>query len=113
MQSITGIISPENHIKNTLLTFTNLIFICAILSQIIAILNNVESTVKEPISKTLNSAIANAVNNYELEADKLVVSEIYVNPGATLKRMRARAKGSGNRILKRTSHIHIKVAVAE
>ena len=43
----------------------------------------------------------------------LVVSEIYVNPGATLKRMRARAKGSGNRILKRTSHIHIKVAVAE
>ena len=45
--------------------------------------------------------------------NKLYVKEIYVNEGATLKRMRARAKGSGNRILKRTSHIHIKVAVKE
>ena len=77
------------------------------------ILNNMNSKPARLTKKVLDSAIANAVNNYELEADKLVVSEIYVNPGATLKRMRARAKGSGNRILKRTSHIHIKVAVAE
>ena len=49
----------------------------------------------------------------EAIADKLtgnVVKEIYVNEGATLKRMRARAKGSGNRILKRTSHITVVVA---
>ncbi len=81
--------------------------------QAIAILNNCQSPVKVDLLKVLNSAIANAVHNYELEADKLVVSEIYVNPGATLKRMRPRAKGSGNRILKRTSHIHVTVAVKE
>lgn len=79
----------------------------------IAILKNCQSPVKEDILKVLNSAIANAVNNDELEADKLYVKEIYVNGGAMLKRFRARAKGSGNRILKRTSHIHVTVAVKE
>lgn len=79
----------------------------------ISILKNCQSPVKEDILKVLNSAIANAVNNQELDADKLYVQEIYVNPGSTLKRFRARAKGSGNRILKRTSHIHVKVAVKE
>ncbi len=78
--------------------------------EAIAIVNNVESTVKEPISKCLNSAIANAVNNLGLDAENLFVKEIYVNPGQMLKRFRARAKGSGNRILKRTSHITVVVA---
>ena len=41
---------------------------------------------------------------------ELYVKEIYINEGATLKRMRARAKGSGNRILKRTSHINVVVS---
>ncbi len=77
----------------------------------ISILKGCQSPVKEDLLKVLNSAIANAVNNDELDADTLYVEEIYVNGGATLKRFRARAKGSGNRILKRTSHIHVKVAV--
>ena len=79
----------------------------------IAILNNVESTVKEPISKTLNSAIANAVTNHKLEAEKLYVKEIYANPGQILKRMRPRAKGSGDRILKRTCHLTVVLAEKE
>ena len=81
--------------------------------QAIAILNGVESTVKEPISKVLNSAIANAVNNHNLEADSLYIKEIYANPGPILKRMRPRAKGSGDRILKRTCHVTVVLAVKE
>ena len=81
--------------------------------QAIAILNNVESTVKEPISKVLNSAIANAVNNNKLEADNLYIKEIYANPGQILKRMRPRAKGSGDRILKRTCHLTVVLAEKE
>ena len=84
----------------------------------IAILNNVESTVKEPILKLLNSAISNAEYKAEkeemnLELDSLYVKEIFANPGQILKRMRPRAKGSGDRILKRTSHVTIVLAVKE
>jgi large subunit ribosomal protein L22 len=59
------------------------------------------------IGKTLKSAIANAENNANLKLDGLVVKEAIVGEGPTLKRMMARARGSGSRILKRTSHIRI------
>src|SRR6266496_3620874 len=59
------------------------------------------------ISKTLKSAIANAENNANLKPDGLVVKEAIVGEGPTLKRMTPRARGSGSRILKRTSHIRI------
>ena len=59
------------------------------------------------ISKTLKSAVANAENNANLKADGLVVKEAVVGEGPTMKRMMARARGSGSRILKRTSHIRI------
>ena len=62
------------------------------------------------IKKVLESAIANAEHNDGADIDELKVSQIYVDQGPTLKRMRARAKGRGNRILKRTSHVTIKVA---
>jgi large subunit ribosomal protein L22 len=59
------------------------------------------------IAKTLKSAVANAENNANLKADGLVVREAIVGEGPTMKRMMARARGSGSRILKRTSHIRI------
>ena len=59
------------------------------------------------IGKTLKSAVANAENNANLKADGLVVKEAVVGEGPTMKRMMARARGSGSRILKRTSHIRI------
>jgi large subunit ribosomal protein L22 len=59
------------------------------------------------VNKTLKSAIANAENNANLKADGLVVKEAVVGEGPTFKRMMARARGSGSRILKRTSHIRI------
>jgi large subunit ribosomal protein L22 len=59
------------------------------------------------VNKTLKSAVANAENNANLKVDGLVVKEAVVGEGPTIKRMMARARGSGSRILKRTSHIRI------
>jgi large subunit ribosomal protein L22 len=59
------------------------------------------------VNKTLKSAIANAENNANLKADGLVVKEAVVGEGPTFKRMMTRARGSGSRVLKRTSHIRI------
>lgn len=60
--------------------------------------------------KVLKSAVANASQNTELDVDTLVIKNIIVNEGPTLKRFRARARGRGSRILKRTSHITVIVA---
>lgn len=62
------------------------------------------------VKKVLESAIANAEHNEGADIDELKVATICVDEGPTLKRMRARAKGRGNRILKRTSHISVVVA---
>ncbi|EDN70858.1 Ribosomal protein L22 [Beggiatoa sp. PS] len=62
------------------------------------------------VRKVLESAIANAENNEGADVDELKVSTIYVDEGPTMKRMRPRAKGRGSRILKRTSHITVKVS---
>ena len=62
------------------------------------------------IKKVLNSAIANAEHNEGADVDELKVSTICVDEGMTMKRMRARAKGRGDRIFKRTCHITVGVA---
>ena len=62
------------------------------------------------VRKVLESAIANAEHNEGADIDELKVSTIFVDQGPSMKRMRARAKGRGNRILKRTSHITVTVA---
>jgi len=62
------------------------------------------------IKDVLNSAIANAEHNDGMDIDSLIVSTVFVDEGPTMKRFEARAKGRGNRILKRTSHITVKVA---
>lgn len=64
----------------------------------------------ELVKKVLESAIANAEHNDGADIDALKVAKIYVDQGPTMKRMHARAKGRGNRILKRTSHITVTVA---
>ena len=60
--------------------------------------------------KLLDSAIANAEHNEGADIDELKVSTVFVDEGLTMKRFRARAKGRGNRILKRTCHLTIKVS---
>jgi large subunit ribosomal protein L22 len=62
------------------------------------------------MKKVLESAIANAENNEGADIDELKVSKVFVDEGATLKRMHARAKGRGNRISKRRSHITVTVS---
>ena len=65
------------------------------------------------IKKVLLSAVANAEHNEGADIDELRVRSITVNEGPTMKRGRARAKGRGTRILKRTSHITVTVADSE
>lgn len=62
------------------------------------------------VEKVLKSAIANAENNNDLDVDSLIIKNIIVDPGPTMKRFRARARGRGTRILKRSSHITVIVA---
>jgi large subunit ribosomal protein L22 len=64
------------------------------------------------VRKVLESAIANAEHNEGADIDELKVSAVYVDEAATMKRFRARAKGRGTRILKRNSHITVKVGDA-
>ena len=59
------------------------------------------------VRKVVESAIANAENNEGADVDELWVSEIQVNEGTTLKRIKPRAKGRADRIFKRTSHITV------
>ncbi|AKX34608.1 50S ribosomal protein L22 [Spiroplasma litorale] len=80
------------------------------IANAIAILQNQDKRSSEPVLKLLNSAVANAVNNNGMEADRLVVKTIFVNEGPTLKRFRPRAHGRAYEILKRTSHITIVVS---
>jgi large subunit ribosomal protein L22 len=65
------------------------------------------------VKKILDSAIANAENNEGADVDELKVSSIYVDEGVTMKRLRPRAKGRADRILKRSCHITVKVADGE
>lgn len=64
----------------------------------------------EEVGKVLNSAIANAEHNFDLDVEDLYVSEAYVDEGPTLKRFRPRAQGSASPINKRTSHITVIVS---
>lgn len=59
------------------------------------------------VKKTLESAIANAENNHNLDTDALVVAEAYVGNSMVMKRFRARARGRGARILKPFAHLTI------
>lgn len=74
-----------------------------------AILRHTNRKASSVIEKVLQSAIANAEHNYELDPDNLIVSEAYVDEGITLKRYRPRAQGRASAINKRTSHITVVV----
>ena len=60
--------------------------------------------------QTLYSAVSNATHNFDLEKEKLVITEAYVNQGPILRRMQPRAKGKAYKIQKKISHITIRVA---
>lgn len=63
------------------------------------------------MTKLIASAVANAENNFKVKSDDLVISEITVDQGVTLKRYRPRARGVAKRINKRTSNIALSLGV--
>lgn len=77
--------------------------------EAVAVLRHTQRGASPVVEKVLNSAIANAEHNYEMEPDNLMISEVFVNEGATLKRFRPRAQGRASKINKRTSHITVVV----
>ena len=82
-------------------------------AQAMAILKNTPKSASEYLTKLLRSAVANAENNFNMDASKLYVSECFVCPGPILKRIMPRAQGRAFRILKRTSHITLVVKEKE
>jgi large subunit ribosomal protein L22 len=81
--------------------------------QALAVLKFAPQAASEPVYKVLASAIQNAEENEGLDAETLYVSKAFVDEGVTLRRIRARAKGSASRILKRGAHITIVVEPRE
>lgn len=82
-------------------------------AEALAILDFTPRGASPIVKKVLQSAIANAEHNFDLDAENLYVSEAYVNEGPTLKRFRPRAKGSASPINKRTSHLTVVVSEKE
>lgn len=70
-----------------------------------AILENTPKAASEDLIKLLNSAIANAENNFNMDPEKLYVSKCFVTPGPILKRIRPKDHGRAHRIEKRVSHV--------
>ena len=75
--------------------------------EAVALLKLTNKRAADVVEKLIQSAVANAEHNYDMDVDNLVVSEIYANEGPTLKRFRQRAQGRATAINKRTSHITV------
>ena len=75
-----------------------------------AILENTPKAASELLIKLLGSAVANAENNFGMDPEKLMVTEVFATPGPILKRIMPRAQGRAYRINKRTSHVTLSVA---
>jgi large subunit ribosomal protein L22 len=76
-------------------------------SNALDILNFTPKKAAQLISKTLKTAIADAENNFSLDASTLTIKEAVIGAGPTMRRFMPRAKGSAGPIIKRTSHISI------
>ena len=78
--------------------------------EAIAILKHTPKAGSPVVEKVLKSAIANAEHNFNLDADQLYISKIFVDEGTTLKRFHPRAQGRAFSIMKRTSHVTVYVS---
>lgn len=80
------------------------------IGEAVAILRHTPKAASPVVEKVLKSAVANAEHNYDLDVNNLVISEVFVDEGPTLKRFRPRAQGRASAINKRTSHITLVVS---
>ena len=103
---------PQAHVKHVRLSSRKAALVLDLIrgkdvDTALAILQFTPKATSPIVIKLLNSAIANAVNNQDLDRSTLYVAEIYANPGPTLKRYVARSRGSASPMLRRTSHISV------
>ncbi|WP_199616558.1 50S ribosomal protein L22 [Paenibacillus alkalitolerans] len=78
--------------------------------EAISILRHTPRAASPILEKLLNSAVANAEHNLSMDPNKLVITQLYVNEGPTMKRFQPHAQGRAFSIFKRTSHITLAVA---
>lgn len=76
----------------------------------LALLQFIPNAAARPIHTLVSSAVANAENNYALDARDLFVVQIVADPATTLKRSRVRSRGRSSRVFKRFSHITVVVS---
>ena len=103
---------PQAHVKNVRVSSRKAGLVVDLIrgkdvDTALAILQFTPKATSPIVIKLLNSAIANAVNNQDLDRSTLYVAEVYANPGPTLKRYVARSSGSASPMLRRTSHISV------
>ena len=103
---------PQAHAKNIRLSPSKAKIVLDLIrgkdaDKALAILQFTPKAASPVIYKVLSSALANAVNNQEMDRSTLYVAEVYANPGPTLKRYVARSRGSASPMLRRTSHISV------
>jgi len=77
--------------------------------EALAILRFLPNAAARDVASVVASAAANAENNFQMAQDDLVITRAFADAGPTFKRFRARARGQGAAILKRTSHITVAV----
>ena len=77
--------------------------------EALAILKNVNRAASTPVAKLIQSAAANATNNFGLDKEKLYVAEIQASDGVKMKRFMPRGKGSSSPLIKRTANIYCTV----
>lgn len=103
---------PKAHVKNIRIASSKVRIVLDLIrgknaDEARAILKFTPKAASPVVLKLLESAIANAVNNNNMDRSSLYVAEIYANEGPTLKRYVARSRGSASPWLRRTSHISI------
>ncbi len=103
---------PQAHVKHVRISSRKVIQVINLIrgkhvEEAQAILKFTPKAASPVVLKLLNSAIANAENNLNLNRADLYIAEVYANPGPTLKRYIPRSRGSASPILRRTSHISI------
>ncbi|MEW6698350.1 MAG: 50S ribosomal protein L22 [Bacillota bacterium] len=80
------------------------------LEEALAILRYTPNKATEAVTKVVKSAAANAEHNYEMDKEELVISQIFVDQGPSLKRVMPRAMGRADIIKRKTSHITVVVS---
>lgn len=103
---------PQAHVKHVRISSRKVIPVIDLIrgkrvEDAQAILTFTPKAASPIVLKLLNSAIANAENNLDMNRSGLYVAEVYANPGPTYKRFVARSRGSASPMLRRTSHISI------